>query len=299
VIFFYVDEAGDPNPYHVPLLSGETPMFCLSAVAIDSTQWRELDRSLLALKRTYFSPELTKFRAANPTMWDRHYEVKGRDLMRPSHAKRRTKNFTNRVLQLAQTLNAPLFCVAWAKQPSPGDPIAIYTHALQILAERFHHYARSRNDEGVIVVDKRTHNIDFRVGNSHLSFLLGNPVGRTYVTLTEAPMFADSQLSPGIQFADLLGGLLYGIFYRRRCAAIPGAFDGVNQLTPERLANAAGPWTIRAPARDYSHCQQFWGALDALQFRRADIAAPVPGGHFVAGYYGFREIDSKPAPIAV
>jgi hypothetical protein len=48
-------------------------------------------------------------------------------------------------------------------------------------------------------------------------------------------------------------------------------------------------------------------ALSASRFRFDDLgsayprghAASVPGGHFGAGYYGFREIDSKPAPIAV
>lgn len=217
--------------------------------------------------------------------------MKGRDLLQPSHgSSRRARNFTNKVLDLAQTLDVRLFTVAWAKQPNGAAPMTIYPHCLQILAERFHHHARARQDEGVTVVDARTHNLNFQVGDSHQSFLLGNPVGRTYTTLTEGPMFADSRLSPGIQFADVLGGLLYGNYYRKRCAQIPRAFNGRDPVTPQQYAANPQGWTIRRPAHDYGHATQFWPQVEALQFRRADVAPPIPGGPVVPGYYGFREI---------
>lgn len=291
MIFFYVDEAGDPNPYSVPLLAGQTPLFCLTGAAIDSSHWRELHRALLALKRTYFAPEIAVFLQKYPDLRDHHFEVKGRDLLRPSHASsKRARNFTGKVLELAVALDVRLFTVACAKQVN-AVPMSIYTHSLQILAERFHQHARARQDEGILVVDARTHNLNFQVGNSHQSFLLGNPTGRTYTTLTEAPMFGDSRLSAGIQFADVLGALLYGNYYRRRCHNIPGAFVGNDPVTPQQYAsNPPGNWTLRVPAHDYSHSQQFWSKLDALQFRRSDVPPPVPGGPNVAGYYGFREI---------
>jgi hypothetical protein len=290
MIIFYVDEAGDPNPFSVPLLDGQTPLFCLTGVAIDSSHWRELHRSLLALKRAYFKPEIAVFTQKYPTLRDHHFEVKGRELLKPSHGQaKRVQRFTDKVLDLALTLDARLFTVAWAKQANT-DPMTIYTHSLQILAERFHHHARAKQAEGILVVDSRTHNLNFQVGNSHTSFLLGNPIGRTYTTLTEAPMFADSRLSGGVQFADILGALLYANYYQKRCALIPGAFLGNTPVTPQQYAANPAGWQIKTPARNYAHAKQFWPRLQALEFRRSDVAAPVPGGPNVPGYYGFREV---------
>ncbi len=116
----------------------------------------------------------------------------------------------------------------------------------------------------MIVVDGRTRDLDFRAAASHLSYIFGNPVGRNYTTLVEAPMFVDSVLSAGVQLADLLGSCIYGCYY-------------------------PGPWTMKTPAHDYRHCQRFWPRLIALQFMRTDVPAPGPG-QMVSGYWGFREL---------
>jgi hypothetical protein len=144
---------------------------------------------------------------------------------------------------------------------------------------------------GVLIVDARTKNLDFLVANSHLSYLFGNPTGREFTALTEAPVFVDSRLSAGVQLADILGSCLYGYYYQKRCSTIPGLFNGGFPVTPAQLAaNPAGPWTTRATARNYSHMKQYWSRLDALQFRRTDVAAPVPGGPIVQGFFGYREL---------
>ena len=46
---------------------------------------------------------------------------------------------------------------------------------------------------------------------------------------------------------------------------------------------------MKTPAHDYSHCQQFWPRLIALQFMRPDVPTPGPG-QMVSGYWGFREL---------
>ena len=73
VILFYVDESGDTNPHHEPLLDGETPLFCLSAVALPADRWRDYDRSVFALKRTYFRAEMAaSIPRWRPTKTDLH-----------------------------------------------------------------------------------------------------------------------------------------------------------------------------------------------------------------------------------
>lgn len=292
VIFFYVDEGGDPHAHREPLLQGGTPLFCLSAVGMHASRWRELDRALFQLKRAYFSREMQGFTARNPDMRPEHYEIKGRQLVKPSHAgSRRNRVFTLKILDLARQLDIRLFAAVWRKDPAnPVDAMSMYTQGLQVLAERFHFHCALTGERGVIVVDGRTRNLDFQVAASHLSYIFGNPAGRNYTTLVEAPMFVDSVLSAGVQLADLLGSCIYGCYYDRRCATLSGLFLGNQLVAQDQLAaNPAGPWTMKTPAHDYSHCQQFWSRLIALQFVRTDVPAPGPG-QMVSGYWGFREL---------
>lgn len=292
MLFFYVDESGDPAPHHAPLLEGETPLFCLSAVSIDSRWWRDFDRSLIALKRTYFTNEMVAFTTKHPDRRAEYYEVKGRDLFKPSNARsRRNRVFATKVFELAESLGARLFGVACVKShTNPVDPVAIYTHALQILAERFHYHCLAASSEGIIVADSRTHNLNYSVASSHLSFLFGNPTGRKYTSLIEGPMFVDSSLSAGMQLADILGGAVFGYYYSVECSKIPGIFKANNQpvTVTEFTQDPIGPpWTARTPARDYSHCGAWWPKLDSLQFKRSDVPPPKPGA-LVPGYFGFR-----------
>lgn len=292
MIFFYVDEAGDPYVHHVPLLQGETPLFCLTAVAIDSSRWREFERGLLTLKRTYFMPEMTAFAARNPDKRPEHYEIKGRDLFKPSNARsRRNRVFVTKVFGLAQTLDARLFSVVWVKHSvNPVDPMSMYTHGLQILAERFHYHCLANRAGGAIIADSRTHGLNFPVAAGHLSFLFGNPVGQLYTSLIEAPMFVDSTLSAGVQLADILGSAIFGYYYFQECSKVPGLFDDPHPVTPGQFTagSTGSAWTTKTPARNYSHCVVWWPRLDTLQFKRSDVEPPRPGGQPVPGFYGYR-----------
>jgi hypothetical protein len=294
MILIYVDEAGNPEPHDEPIFDGQTPLFCLSAVAVDARHWRDLDRSLFGLKRTYFAPEIGAFCAANPDKRPEHYEVKGNYLLKPSNARMyRNRVFTSKVLEVLEEHQARLFSAVWRKDAaSPSSPAAIYNHSLQVLTERFHYHCRARGDTGIMIVDSRSKVLDFTVASSHLSFLFGHAGGRTYTTLVEAPLFADSRLSAGLQYADIVGSCIYGNFYQRRCSAIPGHYEGFDPISRQRfMAIEPTAREVRTPARDYLHSGWYWSTLERLQFKRTDVAAPAPGT-VVEGYYGFRELGA-------
>jgi hypothetical protein len=132
-----------------------------------------------------------------------HYEVKGRQLVKPSHAgSRRNRVFTLKVLDLAQQLDVRLFTAVWRKDPfNPVDAMSMYTQGLQILAERFHYHCAQASERGVIVVDGRTRNLDFQVAASHLSYIFGNPTGRNYARLLHLRLLLPSEVR------DAAGGL--------------------------------------------------------------------------------------------
>ena len=290
MILFYVDESGDTNPHHEPLLDGETPLFCLSAVALPADRWRDYDRSVFALKRTYFRAEMAAYVAAVPGRRPEHFEIKGNDLIKPSHAgDRRRQIYMRKVLALCTRLNTKFFCAIWRKDSiNPTNPQAIYTRSLQVLAERFQFHCVASGDDGMIVADSRTRHLDLQVAASHLSYVFGHNTGRTLTRLMEAPMFADSALSAGLQIADVVGAAIFANYYQRRCAGVPGHFVGTRPANLHDIGTRAA--TIqRVPARNYNHCVGLWATLDQMQFRRTDVNPPTLG-NVVLGYYGYREL---------
>lgn len=276
MLIHYVDESGDTSPHHEPIFDGETPLFCLSAIALRASDWRNCDRALWKLKCRYYLREIEQFSRATARRPEQ-YEVKGRDLVQPSHAKnRRGLIFIDQVLTLCQTYNARCFAAVWRKDAiNPTQPQSIYTKSLQVLAERFHLYCQEAGDQGIVVVDSRTRSLDLQVATSHLSYVFGHYTGRGLTRLIEAPMFADSCLSAGLQIADIVGGCLYGYYYRRRCSTVPGHSNGVRLVTAKELT-PGGAFVIRRPAHDYSHCLKFWPRLDGFQWRRTDVSETLP-----------------------
>lgn len=71
----YIDEAGSPDRHDVPLQSGQTALFTLSALALSLSEWRARDREFLALKRQFFQDSMGR-----EGRRDEEVEIKGRDL---------------------------------------------------------------------------------------------------------------------------------------------------------------------------------------------------------------------------
>jgi hypothetical protein len=96
-----------------------------------------------------------------------------------------------------------------------------------------------------------------------MSYVFGHETGRQLTNLAEAPLFADSRLTAGLQCADNLMSLVYGNQYDYYLRDLQGA-------------------------PDYSRLRTYWPFLDALQFRRKQEYDGYP-------LYGFRRIDFRAA----
>ena len=256
---FYVDEGGSPLPHHEPLKVGQTPLITLGAVALPLERWRDMDRGLLRMKRHYF-PDLL---AASKSR-DEYFEIKGNDLASPRNAtSMRRHAYLDAVLGSIATLNGKCFGVSIIKSsPRPTNATSIYTTALQILAERFHSFIDDSPefDQGIVICDTRKGmglKKDTQVAVSYLSYLFGHSRGKTLTTLVEAPLFADSKITAGLQIADNFTSALYSLMYAKHCAAIPGA-------------------------NDYSHMAAHEKNVFALEYRNT-----------VKRVYGFRAVDHR------
>lgn len=223
----YLDETGDARGHSLPLKQGQTPVFTLAGVALPLHLWREFDRDFLYLKREFYQKEIDTS-SKDDTSW----EAKGNNLIAPRNANsERNKIFTYRVLDKVKEVDGKLFSVNFLKSSlTPISSVSIYTKALQIIAERFDIFLRESSSKGIMIVDsrmahtKKGSGLDYSVAKSYLSFIFGNEQGRQLKQIIEAPLFADSALTAGLQVADIMAALIYADIYQNKVAP-----DGENK----------------------------------------------------------------------
>lgn len=130
----------------------------------------------------------------------------------------------------------------------------MYTKALQILAEAFDIFLRERSEDsrGIIILDSRMAHLqkgaglDYTVAIGLLTYIFGNDRGRQLKRLQEAPLFADSTITNGVQMADVVAALMYANTYRI-------------QLCPDGNQNEQG-------YLNYTHVEKYWTHLCKLRF---------------------------------
>jgi hypothetical protein len=231
MFIFYVDESGSPTGHKEPLLDGQTPLFVIASLAFKADVWRDLDRAYRDLKVKFFSSEIGNRRPEQ-------YEVKGSDLIRPGNkTSRRRLTFMRRALELCLKFDGQGFAVIFRKNPvKPTPKNSQYNMGLQYGVERFDHFLdeiagglnprfKPYDAQGIIVADSRMKNLDMNVAISHLSFIFGNPLGQQCQRIIEAPTFTFSELSVGVQLADIFAVSIYSQFYRKVCTGITGSLD--------------------------------------------------------------------------
>ncbi len=270
----YVDESGSPDAHTIPLGHGTTPVFTLGGIALPLDRWREYDRAYLYLKREFFAAEIDK-----SSKIDCVWEAKGNMLLGPRNAaSERNKAFCYKVLGLVKTFGGKAIGVTFLKSvKNPLPRTSIYTKGLQILAERFDTFLKENDSTGVLIMDSRMAHLrkgsglDYSVAVSYLSFIFGNKEGQLLKRLVEAPMFADSGLTAGLQIADIISALIYTNAYREKIAP-----DG-----------AVSEWGYL----DYQHTKRYWKQLKEIAFESSNHY----GGNKM---YGLRTIDHRDGPVA-
>jgi len=235
----YVDESGDVRKHDLPLKNGQTPIFTLTGLALPLVRWRDIDRDFLALKYRFFRPEIER-----SSKRPEHFEIKGNSLCSPRNKDSRRRQFYIRSLcGMVNSYEGKLFCVTVIKCPShPAPATSIYTSSLQYMVERFNAYIAEHpiHDKGLIIADS-TKRFDFQVASSHMSFIFGSETGRLLTNIYEAPLFADSRLTAGLQIVDNLGSVIYSNHYHYYCRSVEGACS-------------------------YEHMAQHWERIKTLEF---------------------------------
>ncbi|WP_336978027.1 DUF3800 domain-containing protein [Altererythrobacter fulvus] len=271
----YLDESGTTDPHSLPLNPGQSPLFTLAGVALPLSRWRDYDRRYLYLKREFFAAEIER-----SSKIDAVWEVKGSDLLSPRNSgSERNATFVYRVLDLVEELGGRVVGVTVLKGAiNPTPKTTIYTKALQIIAERYAEFLKEKRSTGVMILDsrmahlKKGNGLDYTVAVSYLSFIFGNEEGRLLRPLIEAPLFADSGLTAGLQIADIISALTYTNSYRER-------------LAPKGAEPTLGYF-------DYSHTKRYWLRFKSLVFESQALHA----GHRMFGLRTLDHRDSQPTP---
>lgn len=234
----YVDESGDIRKHNVPLKDGQTPLFTLTGLALPLTEWRNFDREYLALKKTFFKDEIHSLKKRVE-----YLEIKGNELTAPRNKdSRRRHTFLIKVCELAGRYQGKLFCVSVIKSSTKSTaPQSIYTSSLQIMAERFNIFLTENNIESGIIIADSTRRYDLNVASSYMSYVFGNKRGKGITRICEAPLFADSKLTAGLQMVDNLSSIIFTNHYYRYCRTV-------------------------ANANSYAHMQEYWDKIKALEF---------------------------------
>lgn len=260
---FYIDEAGTPHKHMIPIKGGTNPIFTLAAVAFPLELWRARDREFLDLKRHYFPGKM-----GNPVVRDEHVEIKGNELTAPRNASSRSRHaFLKNVITFIQNHSGMCFGITVLKNPvTPTSPESIYTHALQLLVERFNIFIDKHPDydNGILICDSRSKglngNDNLTVIKSHMSYIFGHSQGKTYTNILEAPLFADSRFCAGVQIADIYASLLYTTQYEFHFSRDP---------------NAASNGFL-----NYSHMCKYWPLIKPMGFKSASSSeATLNMGH--------------------
>ena len=246
----YLDESGDTDKHSMPVRHGEKPVFTLGGVTLPIDRWRLYDREYLALKTTFFQNEINSS-SRHAALW----EFKGNRAIGPRNAEsQRIKVFIYKVLDLIMTYGGGLFAVNILKDHErPTAPQSMYTVALQILAEKFNIFLREEGGLGIFIIDSRMAHVtpgrglDYAVAVSLLTYIFGHERGRAFTQLVEAPLFADSSLTAGLQIADIVAALLYANAYKYNLA--PSGADASKGYL------------------DYTHTQRYWPQINELEFK--------------------------------
>ena len=270
----YLDEAGVTDPHTVPLSSGSTPIFTLGGVILPLERWRDYDRGYLYLKREFFSAEIDRSKKID-CVW----EIKDSDLVAPRNAgSERNKVFSYKVLDLIKEFGGKVIGVTFLKSiRNPTPRTSIYTKGLQIIAERYDIFLRENAGCGILILNSRMAHtrkgagLDYTVATSYLSFIFGNREGQLLKRIIEAPMFADSGLTAGLQIADIVSAMIYANTYRAKLAPA-GAVVEFGYL-------------------DYTHALRYQAPLKEAVF----CSINKYGDHHI---YGLRNIDHRDSEIA-
>ncbi len=245
----YLDEFGHNGVFDPALPNHQhSPIFGLGGVFVQDAAWRELDRGYLRLKLAFFRNEIANS-GERPERW----EFKGTTISTPSKQKnRRNHRFALAVLGLLKRLDCLVIAKGKVKRHGLShDPVAVYTSTMQGVMRSMETCLRNlpggKQGVGLMVADQRTESKNLTVIASAQSHLFSNTDAGlpAFTQIIESPLVVDSKYYHGVQVADIVCGILGGLFRWRRAQTYSANYQAIENRYGtyiDRLTHTRGHW---------------------------------------------------------
>lgn len=189
----YVDESGTPNFNDVV----QQPLFVLTGLIINENDWETIENSIKELKFTYYGDDRFEIKS--------HTIRKGYGIFR-DHSREHNMQFLNELVDLYSQSPITLINIVFNKQKwldKYHTARDIFLVCYQNLMERYDKFLSIKNEKGLVILDARQGQSDFRVRVIHEELRSQGSGFRTQFTHSLGePFFVDSKYSYGIQMAD-------------------------------------------------------------------------------------------------
>ena len=193
----FIDESGYPTP------NDPSPWNTLTAVCIPEGASRDLSRWLHSTVRAVY-----------PNVDPQQYEIKAADLLNRRqfmHSVERQRLVSD-ITGVMERLPLSVFAVR-ARRPArlPAWPGTRVDPRHRLLIERIELHMRRDHDAEAfakLIFDETSIGSDAARSRALRKFMHATAEGRSWTHVLDVPLFVSSQITPGIQLADLMAGAL-------------------------------------------------------------------------------------------
>lgn len=189
----YVDESGHPRP------TDDTSRPVLLSVIIKETDMKELCHRMYNIKNDIYGRTDVEVKATN-LITER--------TLRLNHTN--NKKFVGKLMELITDFDIKICAVIMEKpdiiiQDRDGILPPQYRHLLKYIEL----YCKNHDcSMALAVFDEQDRYEDAKISIAFNNFLYKSALGKSFVKILQVPLFANSEVTPGVQLADLMAGIV-------------------------------------------------------------------------------------------
>lgn len=189
----FIDESGHPRP------TDDTKRPVLLATCIKETKIRDLTSQIYKIKMDVYNKA--------------DVEVKATKLIhKKTLDNKHTKNklFMDKLMQLISDFDIKVFAVIMEKPDfEPFVKEGILAKQYFYLMKKIELFCENYNHSmALIIFDEQDRNEDKKISVAFNNFLYQSALGKTFNKILEIPLFVNSEITPGVQLADLMAGIV-------------------------------------------------------------------------------------------
>ena len=222
--FFYFDESGSRDPSPGTADKPKDHIYVLLAVGMYERQWRPFETAISGLKLE-LADSLS--RNGNESFELADCEVKSNWVRIPSKRKKQsrflhalrdddlrrlTDAYFQQIIKRNTVIIASVIDKRFLFDHSTHE--TLHMHAYEFLLERIQHYMRGYHPkhQALMVMDDTNRQLNQAIAMKHASFQRAGNRNMKFPAIVEYPFFTRSELSNGVQLADLLAYNVYRAF---------------------------------------------------------------------------------------